>query len=128
MSHSDNVAALQHYVARDHIWPAGWREADFYLPLDCPICGRHRLLYALRVDGSEGILVHCEKCQAASYDERTLRQTVFLNSERGYILCVQDEDDQPVPLYYGPRPDPGLAHPFFPGTSVYVGVRDWPRR
>jgi predicted nucleic-acid-binding Zn-ribbon protein len=70
--HMTPIEELEHHVQAEHIWPIGWREAKYYLPLDCPNCGRHRLMYALREDGSEGILVHCEKCRAASYSEDEL--------------------------------------------------------
>jgi hypothetical protein len=32
-----------------------------YLPMDCPVCNRHRLEYALNSDGNV-IFVRCEKC------------------------------------------------------------------
>jgi hypothetical protein len=66
----DRVEEFEHYVEHEHEWPKGYREARFYLPLDCPNCGRRRLLYALpEGEPFEGILVHCEKCRAASYQE-----------------------------------------------------------
>jgi hypothetical protein len=62
-------SAMEHHVEYVHAWPEGWREARCYLPLECPNCRRLRLLYALRIDGSEGILVHCEKCGLSSHPE-----------------------------------------------------------
>jgi uncharacterized protein (DUF983 family) len=37
---------------------ARWR---WYLPLDCPACGRHRLEYRTN-DGGNVVQVKCEKC------------------------------------------------------------------
>lgn len=39
------------------------RWADHYLPIDCPCCGRRRVLYAVNEQGSP-VKVRCEKCGA----------------------------------------------------------------
>lgn len=51
---------------------------------------------------------------------------LHIRRQRGYILCVQYDNDPPMPIYHGPRIDPRYAHPFFPGTVLpYVDAADW---
>lgn len=44
--------------------------ADYYLPMDCPSCGRHRLLVIHTVldDGRPHVVVRCDKCRAREWN------------------------------------------------------------
>lgn len=54
-----------------------------------------------------------------------MSQFVYRPGTRGAVLCIQYGEDPPLPLYHGPRLDPALAHPFFPGTVHHVGARHY---
>lgn len=43
----------------------------YYLPMDCPLCGRRRLLYGTNQEG-DVVHIECEKCGANSEDETLL--------------------------------------------------------
>jgi hypothetical protein len=68
---SDSFEPLGFYVSDDEwpLWPPGWTEGTYYLPLLCPSCDRLRLRYATPTEQpQDGILVRCEKCGAASFN------------------------------------------------------------
>ena len=48
-------------MGREHcaVFPRG------YLPMDCPVCGRHRLEYGVNDEGGV-VYVRCEKCGSDS--------------------------------------------------------------
>lgn len=44
--------------------------ADYYLPMDCPSCGRQRLfvIHTVLASGEPKVIVRCDKCGAREWD------------------------------------------------------------